>query len=370
MQNRTTRDAAEAAGRTIASGLSSLCDAIAAAKSQQEIQDVCMALLPDMIEASAYGIYIFDNPGSPALLSSAAGVSDRFLKVYEAVGRSVDPVLDAVLSDRRPVRSGDLMSEEQWSSSPFFTDVLALHDMRVVLEAPLLYRGEVVGTLNFSDRDQDVLGSPLDYALLGTIGNLVGLAVGSIAEREGLLSERDQLLEAFELSAQAMVLSDTGTGRRRMNGMAVQILGELEPDKPEVFFEELMAAARTRDGLCQLYRCEVAVAGELRQLTLRNFPATPKGKEVLVSILQLTRPHGSPGQLPVQLSRLLSRREAEVAQKAVLGLGDEEIARRLFLSPYTVKQHLKAVYRKLGVRSRVELTRAVLTVGDPGLPQA
>ena len=144
MQHRKDPVAPEAAGRTIASGLSSLCDAIAEAKSQQEIQDVCMALLPDMIEASAYGIYIFDNPGSPALLSSAAGVSDRFLRVYEAVGRSVDPVLDAVLAGRRLVCSGDLMSEEQWGSSPFFTEVLALHDMRMVLEAPLLYRGEVV----------------------------------------------------------------------------------------------------------------------------------------------------------------------------------------------------------------------------------
>lgn len=367
MQNHNERDTVETAGRRITAGLSSFCDAITEAKSQQEIQDVCMSVLPEMIEAKSYGIYFFENPGSISRLASAAGVSDRFLKIYEAVGRNLDPVLEAALARRRPVHSRDLMSEEEWTKSPFFNDVLAVHDMQVLLEAPILYRGQVVGTLNFSDRDPVKLGSPLDYAMLGTIGNLVGLAVGSMAERDGLLSERDQLLEAFETSEQATVLSDTGTGMRRMNAAAQQILATLVPDKPEVFFEELMAAARTRDGLCQLYRCQVSVGGELRQLTLRNRPDASNARDVLVSILQLSRP--ASGRLPDHLSRLLSKREAEVAGEAALGLADDEIARKLFLSPYTVKQHLKSTYRKVGVHSRVELTREALNF-DQDLPPA
>ena len=42
------------------------------------------------------------------------------------------------------------------------------------------------------------------------------------------------------------------------------------------------------------------------------------------------------------------------------GLADREIAERLFLSHHTVSQYVKRIYRKLGVDSRVGLTRVLL----------
>lgn len=51
----------------------------------------------------------------------------------------------------------------------------------------------------------------------------------------------------------------------------------------------------------------------------------------------------------------LSPREGEVASLARRGLRNREIAERLTLSEHTVKQNLKAVFRKLGLRSRTEL---------------
>jgi DNA-binding CsgD family transcriptional regulator len=52
----------------------------------------------------------------------------------------------------------------------------------------------------------------------------------------------------------------------------------------------------------------------------------------------------------------LSPRERQVTEMLVRGLPLPEIAAALWLSPHTVRDHVKAVYAKLGVRSRPELT--------------
>ena len=52
----------------------------------------------------------------------------------------------------------------------------------------------------------------------------------------------------------------------------------------------------------------------------------------------------------------LSRREMEVIQLVVQGYKNLDIAQSLFISEKTVKNHLSAVFNKLGVSDRLELT--------------
>ena len=49
-----------------------------------------------------------------------------------------------------------------------------------------------------------------------------------------------------------------------------------------------------------------------------------------------------------------------MADHVANGLTNVEIANRLVLSPHTIDYHLRQVFRKLEVRSRVELTRAIM----------
>jgi DNA-binding NarL/FixJ family response regulator len=59
------------------------------------------------------------------------------------------------------------------------------------------------------------------------------------------------------------------------------------------------------------------------------------------------------GERPPDLSEL-SARQREIVELVVEGLSNAEIARRLYLSESTIKQHLRRVYKVLGVRNRDE----------------
>jgi DNA-binding CsgD family transcriptional regulator len=61
----------------------------------------------------------------------------------------------------------------------------------------------------------------------------------------------------------------------------------------------------------------------------------------------------------------LTAAELAVARLVAQGLTNREVAERLFLSPHTVNSHLRHIFIKLGIHSRVELVRLVTSPGPP-----
>ena len=55
----------------------------------------------------------------------------------------------------------------------------------------------------------------------------------------------------------------------------------------------------------------------------------------------------------------LSGTQRTIARLVNQALTNRQIARRLYLSPHTVNYHLREIFRKLGINSRVELARMV-----------
>jgi predicted ATPase/DNA-binding CsgD family transcriptional regulator len=68
---------------------------------------------------------------------------------------------------------------------------------------------------------------------------------------------------------------------------------------------------------------------------------------------------------PGAVAKALTRREREIAGLVADGLGNREIAERLYLSKRTVDSHVEHIFTKLGFSSRAQLTAWVLERGNP-----
>jgi len=70
------------------------------------------------------------------------------------------------------------------------------------------------------------------------------------------------------------------------------------------------------------------------------------------------------------LMESLTDREETVLRLLTQGLGNKDIALKLGLSVNTIKTHLKNIFKKLGVKSRLEAMRVALSTDSQSKPKA
>ena len=76
----------------------------------------------------------------------------------------------------------------------------------------------------------------------------------------------------------------------------------------------------------------------------------------------LDQPEPMPGTARAPLEQL-TEREREIVALAGEGLSNDEIAGRLFVSPFTVKTYISRAMTKLGARDRAQLVMIAFRTG-------
>jgi DNA-binding CsgD family transcriptional regulator len=105
-------------------------------------------------------------------------------------------------------------------------------------------------------------------------------------------------------------------------------------------------------GALSVASCERVIDhGDVVGALIRFNPPSPTATEV---------PHGLGASGPAFGRETLTSTESEVTLLVSQGMTNRQVAESLSMSPYTVDSHLRSIYRKLDVNSRVEMTRAVL----------
>ena len=345
----------------VTGALSRVASSLAGASSIDDVMSIYLKEARGVVPARAVGIYLSRSSGRPPL-ARADGVSEYYLERYEEVGRQVDPVLQAVFETGEARSSSQMMSLEEWRASEFYREVLSVHGFQSTLKAPIVAQGRIIGTLNFGDRDAGAFDHPGDRELASALGHVVGLAVAVAGRIEDLERERAQFSQAFECSDDALVISDLRTGSRHSNAAARRILALLGPEEADLLLEDLLTVNRPRR---PTNTAQAEIRGDQHRVVVQPLNLG-SDRKVQVARLKLRGGGEAPEIDAVPFTQaLLSPRERQIAAAVSLGLHDQQIADTLVLSVHTVKQHLKSIYKKLDVNSRVELTRLVLMRRSP-----
>jgi DNA-binding CsgD family transcriptional regulator len=231
---------------------------------------------------------------------TAAGETDTAVEAL--LGASGGSTLEAVLPVQRPAAAADLAAA-----------YLARGDVDAAERA--LERGEVAAVRMATDWAAAV----------------IGLA------RARVLLARGRAPEAVDAAAAA---SERASAAPLLRARARLGQGQA-----------LAAAGRRGDAVEALLKAESALSGfgarRARDLAVRELRRL--GRRVVRGARERGDDHLSG----------LTAREREIAELVASGRSNREVAEQLVLSARTVEAHLRSIYGKLGVRSRVELARTV-----------
>jgi DNA-binding CsgD family transcriptional regulator/GAF domain-containing protein len=339
-----------------------LTESLLAASNLRALEERYLAGFGRLLGVQVNGFDLVDPETTHQTFSAHVNVSDVFLACYRRGAWTVDPLRAAVYATGRPAYNMELMSVEEWLDSDVYRRALHLHSMRHLVEVPVPCGGRIVGHLNFARSEPDDGFSPEEIRIAEAIAHVVGRAIEGMDGREQLTRERDQALAALELAGTAIVISDPEEPELRLNEAARRLLSEVVDAEHRLY--ELLARPLTVGGFSRRVDVELAT-GETGVVHAHAQPwshhdVAGGGGGVaggLVAVLELGRER--PGIAPGAIAALTPR-EREVAALVADGHSDREIAVQLRLSRHTVSQHVKSIYRKLDVDSRVGLTRLLL----------
>ena len=325
---------------------------LSSASSHDQLRSTFLAGFGRLLGVPMYGYALVDATGQPTCVANG-NVSDQFVACYERDAKDVDPVLAKAYETGRPTYNRALMSDEEWVESAVYRRAYRVHDMRHVVEVPVKSAGEIAGNVHFATSSPEWDLGRDDIRVADALGTVLGVALEAIATSERVQRELDQALTALTIAGTPYVVSDPVSPRLRLNEVARRLVADVVG--AEEALHRLLARPVDRGG--QSRRIEVAlVTGETGVVHGHLGPVHGESG-ALVAVLELERER--PGMSPALIA-VLTPREQEVAALVVDGLADREIAACLHLSHHTVSQYVKRIYRKLGVDSRVALTRLLL----------
>lgn len=305
--------------------------------------------VPAALEAEAFGLYLLH----PRLKHSGQFIGNApraFLQEYESQLRPLDPILEFVKRERGVIDGATLLGSRGWRAHPLRA-WMRNWGWQHSLQGPLVLRGEVAGTLNFARGTACGGFTARSRWLARVICDEVSAALGRLLEREETIEQLNLFRACFNTVPVPLVISDAAGRICELN--------------------EHARSHAARDGTHRRLRAVMHqlndTVTDLADSSDESVAVSTDSGEMLVSVrlpgfdqlfLSSWQSDGDVAGHPLDD---LPARSRAVAELLIQGRQNKWIAWQLGISQETVKDHVKRIYRRLGISSRTQLVKLALS---------
>jgi DNA-binding CsgD family transcriptional regulator len=225
------------------------------------------------------------------------------------------------------------------------------------LEAPLIIGGVLFGTINFARGIGRGPFSERDLAATRSVALHLGAAIERAVRHEHVYGHAAGAVA--RLPYPVIVTHDDGTvafqNRAARKASANRLGGNARRDSTGLWQAISEATTKFATDRSRVAAQTVSVTTG-QEAIAKTFRLRDGG---CASVTIVFDRGGTPESQRLPAWEVLTAREQEIAQLVSKGLRTGEIAAAAFISENTVKQHLKRIYAKTGVRNRAELIQLI-----------
>jgi DNA-binding CsgD family transcriptional regulator len=329
------------------------------------------------------GNFILTNGDGPQAMPDfdrafGLGISDKNLRLFRQYYHQLDPFGKFLKKQERPPQSltfEDVIPFTKLVKTEYYKDFLKPQNIHDQLSIYLMSGNQFLGAAVLLRPKSSPVFSSADKAKAKLIAPILTAAL----ERAISIKKNRELEQAIHsialgLPYEGIAILDQSLTLVYCNGIAAEVISQLHrlhgqhrsfpPDLPDVLHTpsaELIASIKSSE------------PNELPCIELSLF-TMKSGKKVNVHIRVLFdekntplilicfNPNNQTVKAATSLKqRGISPRELEIIHLLAEGKKNSEIAKLLFISKYTVENHLRSVYRKMDVKNRTALVHKVYT---------
>lgn len=284
-----------------------------------------------------------------------------------------DPLYEWIQSghchgDLNAIRLSDLISFRQLKKTRFYTELLQAMDCRYVLTMAVHHQGDILASISVTRPQEDHDFSTSDVLLAQLITPILANALSHIL----LKTQNEQQIDIFnilndKLDDKAIIIfSDDFKSVYRNEKMTR--LGKQLSKYGNSISDIFERSARVKRNI-ELFKShnkakqrrlpklinDIADINENLSISIQLEFSIQSNKAYLLVYMERNSDIGQGSD--IQQDYDLSQREYQIYQLAINGLSSQEMGKELAISPWSVKNHLKNIYKKTGVNTRIQLTQ-------------
>jgi DNA-binding CsgD family transcriptional regulator len=294
---------------------------------------------------------------------------------------------EAIASPKTVLKFGESISFTDWERSDFYNNFMLPQNLYWELFLTLRWKNNLEGMITLWRSKKQPDYEDAEVLKAARLASHLGVVIHNICLISQIGNRESHYLSADEADAEGLLLLDHSFKPSFCNARAgkicLQLSGIAKCDISNVEKGDFPVPSYVIKD-CSDFLDLVKAKGQPTLLPKERIVSTESGQRFRIECSLIWK-DGQAGSTPnfmvtfsdftsekkleisLQAGFRLSRRELDITHYLIRGLSDNEIGEKLYISRQTVHTHIKNIYRKLGVKSRIELYRIVTRESYPGI---